>query len=62
MPFEGIPHQESKDEFAGMSADALRENITLQEKRLSVGIVDPSDKYEIEDLIERMRSRLKEME
>ncbi len=60
MPFEGFP-QESKDEFAGMDAEALRENILLQEQRIASGIVDTADKYEIEDLIERMRARIEEM-
>lgn len=61
MPFEGFP-QESKDEFAGMDSKALRENIALQEQRIASGIVDAADKYEIEDLIERMRTRLEKME
>lgn len=45
-----------------MDSKALRENIALQEQRIASGIVDAADKYEIEDLIERMRTRLEKME
>ncbi len=59
MPFEGP--KESHDEFAGMTKEALKENIARQEERIRLRQVDPDEVREIEGLIERMHTRIAQL-